>query len=291
MCNLLLQEVLAGEKHSQKSIVWSLGCVVHELATKFPPFYGTKTSELMSNITNFTRIKLTNYSRELQGIVDVMLETNPLARPTLQELHRHPVVVSRLRIREASRTSVDKENTGGKTKKQRGRDCNNCIHLELELNKIKHKEAALNLKECRLKERELSLARRENKVSQLEYLRKSSAAPHRRWEGDVLEESTVSGDVSDVLTITSTKLNPLQIKKPNFVKKNVHFTDLLNWNHSMKRMTDHHFDTDNQPVSATAKDVPDGQKVKNAELLQAVIAYPSNICEKNSKSFLETHFL
>ncbi|KAL0280038.1 UNVERIFIED_CONTAM: hypothetical protein PYX00_001454 [Menopon gallinae] len=279
-------EVLTGEKHSQKSMVWSLGCVIHELCTMFPPFYGSKPSELISNITNFTRIKISScFSRELQDAIDVMLETDPAARPTLEELRRHPIVESRFVMLGASRISGDKENIGKKCKKRR--DCNKCIHLELELNKIKHKEAALNLKECRLKERELSLARREMKVSQLENFRKA-AQVYRNWEGN--GESTASGDVSEVVTITSTKLNPFEIKKPNFAKKYVHFTvKSEECTNSTKRRTNHFFD--DKAGSTEAKIVPDRQKTKKSEPVEAMITYPTKGDQEKGRNILETHFL
>lgn len=91
-------EQMAESSYDEKSDIWSLGCLIYELASLRPPFAATTHLQLAARIKagNFERLPL-RYSEDLQQLVTWMLTLHPDLRPSVDELLAHPMVALRLR--------------------------------------------------------------------------------------------------------------------------------------------------------------------------------------------------
>ena len=84
-------EVWQDKPYNFKCDIWSLGCVVYELTALKPPFLAKNMKELFSKVTkgHFPDIPR-HFSRDLSKVLSLCLNTNPVMRPTAQELLRMP---------------------------------------------------------------------------------------------------------------------------------------------------------------------------------------------------------
>jgi len=71
-------EQLTGEPYNEKSDIWSLGCLLYEMAALSPPFKAANQLALALKIQDgqFERIPF-RFSEDLQGIIEWMLSRNP----------------------------------------------------------------------------------------------------------------------------------------------------------------------------------------------------------------------
>ena len=85
-------EVWKDRPYDSKCDIWSLGCVIYEMASLSPPFRASNLKELYNKIQKglFDRIPIF-YSDDLQSMVNELLRVNPVLRPTASEIlnHRH----------------------------------------------------------------------------------------------------------------------------------------------------------------------------------------------------------
>ena len=91
-------EQMAEASYDEKSDIWSLGCLIYELASLRPPFEANTHMQLAAKIKagNYERLPL-RYSEDLQQLVTWMLTLHPDLRPSVDELLAHPMVALRLR--------------------------------------------------------------------------------------------------------------------------------------------------------------------------------------------------
>lgn len=73
--------------------MWSLGCVLYEMAALRPPFTATDLPGLYKKICagQFSRIPA-NYSNQLAKIISSLLKQNPGERPNTIQLLGNPLV-------------------------------------------------------------------------------------------------------------------------------------------------------------------------------------------------------
>eukprot|EP00191_Tetraselmis_sp_GSL018_P018627 CAMPEP_0177591260 /NCGR_PEP_ID=MMETSP0419_2-20121207/7897_1 /TAXON_ID=582737 /ORGANISM="Tetraselmis sp., Strain GSL018" /LENGTH=724 /DNA_ID=CAMNT_0019081979 /DNA_START=126 /DNA_END=2300 /DNA_ORIENTATION=+ len=89
----LSPELCNGKPYNHKSDVWSLGCVVYEMATFRHPFNGTNLPALIMAIIEGQYRPLTQqYSLQLQEAIEACLRKHPEQRPSVEDLLRFPVV-------------------------------------------------------------------------------------------------------------------------------------------------------------------------------------------------------
>ena len=86
-------EICYGKRYNSKSDIWSLGCILFELCSLRRPFTGRTVGEIMRNIIGKQPKKIpSQYSTELQELVDKMLTKNPDLRPTIIDILQMPLI-------------------------------------------------------------------------------------------------------------------------------------------------------------------------------------------------------
>ena len=80
-------EVWMEKPYSGKSDIWSLGCLIYEMAALKPPFMAGDLQGLKKCIigSDYDPIPA-SYSKELQALVKMCLEKDQKARPSAQEI-------------------------------------------------------------------------------------------------------------------------------------------------------------------------------------------------------------
>lgn len=86
-------EVWKDQPYGVKSDMWSLGCVIYEMAALKPPFTARDLSGLYKKVCAgiFDRIPF-QYSNDLQAVISSLLKLDPKKRPDTDELLANPFV-------------------------------------------------------------------------------------------------------------------------------------------------------------------------------------------------------
>ena len=80
-------EILNNKKYNSKCDIWSVGCIIYELASLSLPFNGKNIEELYNNITKGKIKPIPDfYSNNLKTIINNMLIINPSKRPSSEIL-------------------------------------------------------------------------------------------------------------------------------------------------------------------------------------------------------------
>lgn len=88
----LSPELVNNKPYNEKSDVWALGCVLYQLCTKKHPFEAFNQAALMVMIIKAKFEPVTGYSDEVTRIVNLLIQRNPEARPTVLELLCDPFI-------------------------------------------------------------------------------------------------------------------------------------------------------------------------------------------------------
>eukprot|EP01111_Echinosteliopsis_oligospora_P012094 TRINITY_DN4109_c0_g1_i1.p1 TRINITY_DN4109_c0_g1~~TRINITY_DN4109_c0_g1_i1.p1 ORF type:complete len:359 (-),score=82.41 TRINITY_DN4109_c0_g1_i1:103-1149(-) len=134
-------EQMAGLPYNEKCDVWSLGCLIYELAALVPPFDAATQAILTSKIKAGKYAKLPpQYSEELCRLIAMMLSVDRIKRPSVNDLLNYPPVCLRMRERKLNQ------------------------HYQL----LKKKEEDLAAKEAELIAKEQQLYQREKEIAMRE---------------------------------------------------------------------------------------------------------------------------
>lgn len=141
-------EQINESEYNEKSDIWSLGCIVYELAALHPPFQAENQLSLALKIKEgqFGRIPAA-YSEELMRSIRWMLKVDPKARPQVEDLLNLPAISMRLREK-----SLQK----------------NLVHVKKKEEEVRKKEELLRQKEEALQAREDRIAEKEREIEELE---------------------------------------------------------------------------------------------------------------------------
>lgn len=91
-------EIVLEQAYDEKCDVWSLGCVIYELASLKPPFLAKNIVSLGKSIIkgSFPRIPA-HYSAALQEVIQLFLTNNTSHRLTIKDLLQHSAVAAQRR--------------------------------------------------------------------------------------------------------------------------------------------------------------------------------------------------
>lgn len=187
-------EIINEKSYDERSDIWSLGCLVYELAALRPPFDAKNQISLAMKINagRFPSIPK-HYSNELSAIISSMLSVDRRRRPKIEDVERTPALQSALsdamRILRESRgeqpvasaaapaPAVREDGARAMLERQR-------IALEKERSDLKQKLEAVERREKDVETREAALTRREKELERAtqqhqQALQAAAAQPRR----------------------------------------------------------------------------------------------------------------
>ena len=87
----LSPELCLEKPYNDKSDIWAMGCILYELCTYKHPFNAKSQGALILKILNKTPEKINQYySRDLQKMIDLLLNKNYLQRPSCSDILKMP---------------------------------------------------------------------------------------------------------------------------------------------------------------------------------------------------------
>ena len=90
-------EVWNDESYTNKSDIWSLGCVLYEMICLTPPFKAESMDGLYHKIIKGKYNKIPEkYSKELNEILKLLFNVNPKERPSCDELLKNSIIKNRI---------------------------------------------------------------------------------------------------------------------------------------------------------------------------------------------------
>ncbi|TMW66165.1 hypothetical protein Poli38472_003930 [Pythium oligandrum] len=109
-------EICLGQRYNSKTDMWSLGCMLYELATFTHAFNGRSQRQLFENIIRGVYSPVTSvrgssaYSLEFVALIHDMLQKQPRDRPSVNQLIRRPIILTRIQGFLTERAVVDAMN-------------------------------------------------------------------------------------------------------------------------------------------------------------------------------------
>ena len=90
-------EVWNDESYTNKSDIWSLGCVLYEMICLTPPFKAESMDGLYHKIIKGKYNKIPEkYSKELNEILKLLFNVNPKERPSCDELLKNSIIKNKI---------------------------------------------------------------------------------------------------------------------------------------------------------------------------------------------------
>ena len=91
-------EIWIEQQYNNKTDIWSVGCIIYEMCSLYPPFRGTSFINLYNNIQKGVYSPIPdNYSKELNYIISLMLVVDPNFRASCDKLLNSNIVVEKMK--------------------------------------------------------------------------------------------------------------------------------------------------------------------------------------------------
>ncbi|XP_062210718.1 serine/threonine-protein kinase ATG1c-like isoform X2 [Phragmites australis] len=103
-------EVMQAQKYDAKADLWSVGVILYQLVTGFPPFNGDNQIQLLKNILRSCEIRFPPDCELSHGCINLcrkLLRLNSVERLTVEEFVNHPFLSEHAPERTLSRTPSD----------------------------------------------------------------------------------------------------------------------------------------------------------------------------------------
>lgn len=165
-------EIINEKAYDEKSDIWSLGCLIYELAALRPPFEAANAYSLAMKINQgrITRIP-SRYSDALFDVIKLMLQLDPRQRPRVEDLETLPALQAAINTAK----NVNQEFKFQQTYATKIRE------LKVKEEALQAKEESLQRLEKELKEREVKLQKAQEQFDQqvrkMQQQQQQSAAP------------------------------------------------------------------------------------------------------------------
>ena len=111
-------EVWEEKPYDNKSDVWSLGCVIYEMITLRPPFQAKSMEDLYKKVMRGIYPKISQkFSEDLSDAIKLMIQVEPGARPTCDELLKMPMIYKRIEFFNENKDLETDEQNNSNSKK------------------------------------------------------------------------------------------------------------------------------------------------------------------------------
>ena len=91
-------EIWNDKPYNSKCDIWSLGCIIYEMAALHVPFRGTSLHQLYTKIMKGIYPQISSrYSNELKNIIKIILNTDAQRRPSAEELLKNEIIVKKIK--------------------------------------------------------------------------------------------------------------------------------------------------------------------------------------------------
>ncbi|KAK3147699.1 hypothetical protein QOZ80_3BG0285710 [Eleusine coracana subsp. coracana] len=103
-------EVMQAQKYDAKADLWSVGVILYQLVTGYPPFNGDNQIQLLKNILSSREIRFPSDCELSHGCIDLcrkLLQLNSVERLTVEEFVNHPFLFEHAPERTVRRTPSD----------------------------------------------------------------------------------------------------------------------------------------------------------------------------------------
>ncbi|KAG9391584.1 serine/threonine-protein kinase nek2 [Carpediemonas membranifera] len=158
-------EQIQKRPYDDKCDIWSLGCVIYELATLNPPFTATTQETLNRKILRESPLPIRGRDDELIALINTMLDKSPVRRPSAASLESNPRMAKILAT--INKTAPSQEAASEPS------DESVADRRERELDR---REAEVRRREADLERREAAVARRETEATRREQSLKTREA-------------------------------------------------------------------------------------------------------------------
>ena len=91
-------EVWRNEPYSYKSDMWSLGCIIYEMCTNYPPFMGRNMDELYRSVIRgkVNKIDFNIYTIDVWNMIGMLLHVNAEKRPTCEQFLKSRLIKKKI---------------------------------------------------------------------------------------------------------------------------------------------------------------------------------------------------
>ena len=83
---MMSPEMWNGQNYTFKADIWSLGCLVYQMAALRPPFFAENYAALYMKISKHKYEKLVNYPKSLSNFIEKLLKKSPKLRPSCGQI-------------------------------------------------------------------------------------------------------------------------------------------------------------------------------------------------------------